>query len=103
MLIVLPEKNDGLPEVLKKMKENPKWFSEIFTSDQYFPENVVLRLPKFCLGGESIQLKEPLANMGLKSIFNGEHADLSGITGDRSLCVSDVYHQAVIEVSTSRH
>lgn len=98
MWVVLPEQEKGLPDVLKRFIDHPKWFTTIFTSDQYFPEEVVLHMPKFTLGGESIQLKDALGDMGLQSIFDECKADLSGITGDRSLTVSDVYHQAVIEV-----
>uniref|UniRef100_A0A5K3EPT6 SERPIN domain-containing protein n=1 Tax=Mesocestoides corti TaxID=53468 RepID=A0A5K3EPT6_MESCO len=98
MLIVLPEEEKGLPDVLKKLKENPESFKELFTSDQYFDTEVILKLPKFCLGGESMELKDALVQMGLGSIFSEKDADFSGITGDRSLTVSDVYHQAVIEV-----
>lgn len=98
MLIVLPNKKEGLPDVLKRLGEQPDWFKEIFTSNQYFSDEVILRMPKFILGGESIQLKEALSNMGLQSIFSEQTADLSGITGDKSLTVSDVHHQAIIEV-----
>ena len=98
MLVVLPEKTDGLPALIKKLSENPTYFAEILTSDQYFETEVILKLPKFHLGGKSIELKENLQKMGLASIFEPGLADFSGITGDKSLCVADVYHQAVIDV-----
>lgn len=42
-------------------------------------------------------LKEILQQMGIKKIFDG--ADLSGITGDKSLEVSAVVQKAVVEVN----
>nr|CDS22753.1 serine protease inhibitor [Echinococcus granulosus] len=98
MVIVLPEKNDGLPNLLKQLSANAKHLEEMLTSDQYFDTEVVLKLPRFSLGGHNMKLKEPLHRMGLKSAFDAERADFSGITSDRSLAVSDVYHQAVIDV-----
>ncbi|VUZ46868.1 unnamed protein product [Hymenolepis diminuta] len=96
MLILLPEDDDGFPEVLKMINENPAYLTEVLTSDQYFEEEVILKMPKFYLGGDSIQMNPELKKMGLKTIFCD--ADFSGITGDRSLSVSEVYHQAMIEV-----
>ena len=98
MLVVLPSKVDGLPILLKKLCQNSAMFKEILTSDQYFETKVILKMPKFHLGGVSIQLKSKLQKMGLTSIFELQSADLSGMTGDKSLFVSDVYHQAVIDV-----
>nr|CDS31921.1 serine protease inhibitor [Hymenolepis microstoma] len=97
MLILLPEDDHGFPEVLRDINENPANLTEVLTSDQYFEEEVILKMPKFYLGGDSIELTSELQKMGLKTIFN-DSADFSGITGDRSLFVSDVYHQAMIEV-----
>lgn len=97
MLILLPEQVDGFPIVLKKINENPAHLYEVLNSDQYFEEEVILKMPKFSLGDDSIQISRELLDMGLKSIFS-EQADLSGITGDKSLILSDVYHQAMIDV-----
>ncbi|KAM7540167.1 hypothetical protein Aperf_G00000043550 [Anoplocephala perfoliata] len=97
MLILLPDQVDGFLSLLKKINENPAHLLEVLTSDQYFEEEVILKMPKFSFGGDSIQINRELANMGLKSIFS-EKADFSGITGDKSLILSDVYHQAMIDV-----
>ncbi|VDK25148.1 unnamed protein product, partial [Taenia asiatica] len=98
MVIVLPEKRDGLANVLKQLCADAKHMEEILTSDQYFDTEVILRLPRFSLGGRNMKLKEQLSRMGLKSTFDIDRADFSGITADRSLAVSDVYHQAMIDV-----
>lgn len=97
MLILLPDADDGLPNVIKKINENPNHFVEILTSSQYANREILLKMPKFYLEGQSIKLNDELRKMGLKSIFCGD-ADFSRITGDRSLYVSGVYHQAMIEV-----
>ena len=102
MWIALPKEEKGLPEVLKRLGEQPELFKEMFTSDQYFSSEGILRLPKFTLGGDSIPLRGVLSSMGLARIFSHSTADLSGMTGDKSLFVDDVYHQAVIEVRFSR-
>nr|AYC76426.1 serpin [Taenia pisiformis] len=98
MLIVLPEKWDGFGDVLKRLCADAKHLEEILTSDQYFDTEVILELPKFSLGGANLKLNEPLHRMGLNCVFDLGCADFSGITTDRSLAVSDVYHRAVIDV-----
>ncbi len=55
-------------------------------------------MPKFTLGGDSIELKAKLASLGMDEVFT-ERADLSGINEGRSLRIDSVAHQAVIEVS----
>ena len=44
------------------------------------------------------QLVDELKQMGLVSAFD-RTADFSGITGRRDLVISDVIHQAVVEVN----
>ena len=55
-----------------------------------------LTMPKFESAGE-FSLKDTLAAMGMPSAFADE-ADFSGITGDRSLVISDVVHKSFIAV-----
>lgn len=98
MLVVLPEETNGLPAILKSFSENLASFSEVLTTDQYFETEVILKIPKFHLGSGMLQMKQHLSAMGMPSIFDCKSADFTGITGDRSLCVSDVFHQAVIDI-----
>ena len=60
------------------------------------PASVKLTLPKYEFESE-ISLAETLAAMGMPSAF-GEGADFSGMTGDRSLFISDVFHKAYVGV-----
>ncbi len=58
----------------------------------------MLSMPKFTLGGDSIDLKPKLAALGMEEVFT-ERADFSGINEGRRLRIDSVVHQAVIEVS----
>lgn len=58
---------------------------------------VDLWLPRFKIDAD-LSLSEILSSLGARSAFSAASADLSGITGERSLFVSDAMHRAVIEV-----
>lgn len=100
MIVVLPDLPAGLPQILEIMADTTQTgiFKAIFDKQEYENIEVILKMPKFKLGGsDSIELKQKLSEMGAPSIFT-DQADFSGITGDKSLQVSSVVHQAVIEV-----
>uniref|UniRef100_A0A914VIU7 Serpin domain-containing protein n=1 Tax=Plectus sambesii TaxID=2011161 RepID=A0A914VIU7_9BILA len=59
---------------------------------------VEVHLPKFKLE-MSFGLGETLSSMGMSDLFDCNKADLSNITGDKSLHVSAVIHKAFIEVN----
>lgn len=61
------------------------------------PRAVRLALPKFAFRSK-FSLPVALRALGATDAFDPKRADLSGITGDRSLYVSDVIHEATIEV-----
>ncbi len=63
-------------------------------------KHLEFHMPKFTLGGESIDLKEHLKALGLNEVFIKDAA-FSGINGERNLFIDSVMHQAVIEVSQS--
>ncbi len=58
----------------------------------------MLSMPKFTLGGDSIELKAKLVSLGMDEAFT-ERADFSGINEGRRLRIDSVVHQAVIDVS----
>jgi serpin B len=60
------------------------------------PAQVVLTMPKFEFDSE-FSLKNTLADMGMPIAFS-EAADLSGMTGTRDLCISEVLHKAFVSV-----
>lgn len=62
------------------------------------PTEVELELPRFRVTGQA-SLKEPLAELGVRTLFDPATADLGGITGgERHLWVDDVVHKAVLTV-----
>ncbi len=60
----------------------------------------MLYMPKFTLGGDSLDLKDHLRALGMNEVFTGK-ADFSGMTGERNFFIDSVMHQAVIEVSSA--
>ncbi|MDR1039671.1 MAG: serpin family protein [Deltaproteobacteria bacterium] len=61
-------------------------------------ERVEVSLPRFSFGWGTESLREALAGLGLAPAFGGD-ADFSGMTGDKSLKISDVLHRAFVEVT----
>ncbi len=101
MLIVLPKQNDGLPALLTKLLEPASLptFKKLFSKSTYGKRRFMFHMPKFTLGGDSIDLKEHLSVLGMNEVFT-DQADFSGITGKKNLFIGGVMHQAVIEVNT---
>lgn len=61
-------------------------------------EGLIVNLPRFTFGAE-IDLDEQLPAMGMVDAFNADVADFSGMDGRRDLVISEVVHQAWIEVT----
>ena len=68
-----------LPNLMRKMK-------------------VAVRLPKFKLEGE-YDLHSPLSSLGMRDLFDGSRADLSGMSGAPDLFVSKAVHKSFVEVN----
>ncbi|KAG0423676.1 hypothetical protein HPB47_000553 [Ixodes persulcatus] len=92
MVIVLPHEKKGLPKLRDAMTVES--IEKIQRSLQN--ETLVIQLPKFNLKTE-YRLIPALKKLGVRSIFSD--ADLSGITGDGRLRVTEVQHKAAIEVN----
>ncbi|VDL90688.1 unnamed protein product [Schistocephalus solidus] len=90
MFILLPNQENGLPQLLKKL------FHVGPTPDGC----VNLYLPRFKIGEDdpSINLVDYMRKLGVSKIFNHSVADFSGLTDMRNLFVSSVFHRAVLEV-----
>ncbi|HQC64445.1 MAG TPA: serpin family protein [Anaerolineaceae bacterium] len=93
MMAVLPEdfasfqttmNADLLNEILEKLTESHTM--------------VHLTMPKFSFES-SIDLGETLPAMGMSDAFDINNADFSGMTGGKDLYISDVVHQAFIDVN----
>ncbi|KAG0443720.1 hypothetical protein HPB47_014603 [Ixodes persulcatus] len=93
MVIVLPNDRTGLPQLIEALSVR----TLLTLQKELSPDEVKLRLPKFELR-TSYKLVDPLKKLGLISIFSDE-ADLSGISSDKELIVSEVVHKAMVDVS----
>ena len=74
------------PETLRRWKDSlrPSMIDELY-------------LPKFSISAD-YNLEDVLPELGIKEVFSTQ-ADLSGITGDKDLMVSQVVHKAVLDVA----
>lgn len=95
MLVILPSKTEGIREIENTLTaENldvllsKMWMTEV---DVYFP--------KFKMTWGTFSLKNALIKLGMPDAFSPEKADFSGMNGTGNLWVSDVFHQAFIEVN----
>lgn len=94
MVILLPQKADGLPELEKSL--TPKVLSAAM--EQTRSVEVNLQLPKFKMES-SFTLNDALSSLGMQDLFIEGKADLSGVNGDTDLSVSKVLHKAFVEVN----
>ena len=60
--------------------------------------NVQLNLPKFKLE-ETYDLKSTLSSMGMSDAFNQSKADFSGMSSERNLFLSNVFHKSFVEIN----
>lgn len=98
LLIILPDANDGLPDLLDSMYKHGGVSSILSTSFQN--TKMRLYLPKFRLReGYAIKLKDHLRKLGINDAFCPLSADFSNVSDSDRMCISDVMHKAVFEVS----
>jgi serpin B len=94
MVIVLPKAVAGLAPVESKLAQLPEWLTAL---DQAPEDKAQIFLPRFKLTLR-LQLSRDLAAMGMSDAF-GPKADFSGMTGAKDLCISEVVHQAFVDVN----
>lgn len=95
MVVLLPEKVDGLGQLEKKLDAQSltKWLEQAKSS------RVVLTLPKFTLR-RRLLLADRLQAMGMKAAFREEEADFTGMTEEKPpLFISAVIHEAWVDVN----
>ncbi|XP_049948182.1 serpin B6-like [Schistocerca serialis cubense] len=94
MMVVLPTEVDGLFDVEKQLAD-----ANLFDiADQTFKQMVHVYLPKFKLEYEK-ELEESLQTLEMRSMFDVNKANFSGISDKEHLVVNQVLHKAFIEVS----
>ncbi|CAH8645571.1 unnamed protein product [Schistosoma rodhaini] len=97
LLVILPNSNDGLPDLLNLMC-NDGGISAILSRSF---ENTLLNLylPKFKLKqGYSLSLKTHLKELEINDAFNPQSADFSNISISDKLCLTDVFHKSILEI-----
>jgi len=92
MLVLVPRKPDGLPALEKQL--SAKMFVDITAAAKL--RLVDLTLPRFKTTAH-FSLADTLAGMGMAEAFSDD-ANFSGMTGDQTLYISAVEHQAFVNV-----
>jgi serine protease inhibitor len=93
MIIILPKERDSLPQVEKQL--TPANLSAWLGRLQLCTVDVLL--PKFKIQSRW-SLRSTLAAMGMPDAFDGNRADLTGITARRPFFITGVEHAALVEV-----
>jgi serpin B len=96
MDVILPADHTGLPAVEAKLADLGSWLGKLGDEPR-----VQVHLPKFKLE-DSVSLPEILRPMGLKTVFDPDRADLTGLvsrTPEDRLYVSAAFHKAFVEVN----
>lgn len=95
MVILLPQEIDGLEKLEKSLTASK--LTEILQGLSN-KGDIELSLPKFKLE-QAVGLKEVLTAMGIEDLFDPSKCDLSGVSADKNLVVSDAVHKAFVEVN----
>lgn len=94
MVVLLPAQVDGLAQLEKKLDAESLTKSLQKTAST----KVIVTLPKFKMR-QRFELADQLQKMGMRAAFHPGEADFSGMTGDQSLFLSAVIHEAWVEVN----
>lgn len=80
-----------------KASLNAAWFSSFDSTVQQ--QMVALALPKFTLTGTTVSWEQTLRALGMTTLFDASICNLTGITQQESLYVSDVLQQVYVAVA----
>ena len=99
MVILLPDKKDGLGDLAKALADKPKEGSALdpYLKDMKSPKVHVV-LPKFKFTCQ-FSLSDALQKLGMKLAFEGGNADFSGMSDTEKLFISAVLHKAFVDVN----
>ncbi|XP_059119201.1 serpin B9-like [Peromyscus eremicus] len=96
LMVLLPDDGVDLSKV-----ENNLTFEKLtsWTKPDFMRStDVRVFLPKFKLQ-ENYDMKSMFQHLGMVDVFQGGKADLSGMSLERNLCVSECVHKSVVEVN----
>ncbi|XP_006837607.1 PREDICTED: serpin B10 [Chrysochloris asiatica] len=96
LLVLLPEDISGLEQLEKTItyEKLNEWTSE----EMMELYEVQLHLPKFKLE-ESYDLKSALISLGMSDAFSQSKADFSGMSLERNLFLSNVFHKSFLDIN----
>ena len=107
MIILLPQtdypppdvENPGLPDLEKKFTvENLRmWLAKLAQASGH---KTWVTMPRFTTS-QSFDLVEELKSLGMKSAFDEQTANFSGMDGTTNLSISDLIHKAYVQVNES--
>jgi serine protease inhibitor len=94
LVILLPATHDGLSglEASLTAENLDMWLNRMTKKE------VRVQVPKFKMSSK-MDLSDAMKSMGLTDLFSAPPADLSGIDGEKDLCISAVLHEAVVDVN----
>jgi serpin B len=94
MIVILPRELEGLPDLEAKLSADglESWISALHHEDE-----VEVSLPKFSFTSQT-GLKDVLSGMGMPLAFTND-ANFSGICSSKKQKLSDVIHQALVDVN----
>ena len=95
IVVILPVQKEGIKEIEKTL--TAKSLSDLIS--KMTEKDVDVYLPRFKIAGRTISLNKTLSFLGMSDAFEPGKADFSGINGDKSLFISDVFHKSFVEVN----
>uniref|UniRef100_A0A3Q2DTB2 Serpin B6 n=1 Tax=Cyprinodon variegatus TaxID=28743 RepID=A0A3Q2DTB2_CYPVA len=100
MLIFLPDKIEDDTTGLEKLEKLLTYekFMEWTHPDKMERQYVEVRLPRFKIE-QNYDMRKTLISMGMEDAFDETKCDLSGMSGNKELFLSEVFHKAFVEVN----
>ena len=94
MFIILPDKIEDTPEIVKSFQNFT--YDNCKNNTRTVPATI--SVPKFEFQAD-FKLRNILSKAGMADVFNGNKANLSGISNKTQLFVDEFYHKAIIKVN----
>ncbi|XP_044148956.1 leukocyte elastase inhibitor-like [Bufo gargarizans] len=96
MVIIVPDNNSVFKQVEQEisLKKLNKWMS----NSEMKMMNVLVHLPKIKIE-KSFSMKNILSSLGMLDAFSQTKANFSGMTEQRDIFMSEVYHKTFLEIN----
>ncbi|XP_008838898.1 plasminogen activator inhibitor 2 [Nannospalax galili] len=100
MFLLLPDEIDDASTGLELLESEINFdkFNKWISKDTMAEDAVEVYIPQFKLQ-ERYELKSILRRMGMEDAFNRGKANFSGMTESNDLFLSEVFHQAIVDVN----